>query len=645
MKKIERKDFLKISGGVLAGGLTGWVFSGAPFLGFQMSVEWTQDQYVPPKGLEKFVSAVNDACPNGCDVTVRKIGERALQLKSDKGLCPSCQVSLQLLYHPERITSPLKRVGSKGSGKFEPVTWDQALKEIASRINTLSSEGKSNTIAAINKNESISAIMLDKFISASGSRNVYYEPGLKSVTTPVLNGYVDYDFNNTDYILSFGSRLIEGWGNIPAMRQSFINWKKKGVKLVHADTISTRTASAADKWLPIKAGTEAVLAFGIANYLITAKRLNSSGAEFGRWAQMIINSYPLARAASLTGISEEQIKETAEEFMKAKNPIAVSGKGGIGISTSSAEILAVYCLNSLVKTRAASIKRNSAVTYNAEFNGLDSFIKDGEINMLFLNNSNPVFKSALGDELKKKMDKAFVVSLNPIMNDSANYADYILPSMTYFETGAAAEKPVVNPNKEAMDARDIIITLSGMVDKTKNIFPFAKGKDAGSMAGRETATDGRFSFNIEKVKGSIETLEKKIAQNNEFPLTLVPMEIPMVGDGDGLAFPYVLKTIDPGFFLKGKLFVQINKETGKKYGLSNNKSIVLQSARGKLGKVYVRLTDTVAPETIAIPLGFGHESYTRYGNKKGVNPKTIMSSEVDQLTGTADWWSTRVKIS
>ncbi len=644
MKKIERKDFLKISGGALAGGLTGWVFSGAPFLGFQMSVEWTQDQQVVPKGLEKFVSAANDACPFGCNVRVRKIGERALQLQSDKGLCPSCQTSLQLLYHPERIKSPLKRTGAKGSGKFEPVSWDQALKDISTRLNSLLSEGKGSTIAAINKNESLSSIMMDQFVSTAGSKNVYYEAGLKSLETPVLNGYIDYDFNKADYILSFGARLIEGWGNISDVRQSYVNWKERGVKLVHADTISTRTASVADRWLPLKPGTEAVLAFGIANYLITSKRLNSSGAEFGRWAQMIINNYPVSKVASVTGLGEDQIKETAEEFYKAKNPVAIAGKGGIGTSASSAEILGVYCLNSLVKTKAVEIKRNSAISYNAEFSGLDAFIKDGAFNMLFLNNSNPVYKSVFGDELKKKMENAFVVSLNPIMNDSAAFADYILPSMTYFESGSSDNKPVVKSFEESKDARDIIITLAKMVDKTKNIFPFESGLKANTLAGRETATNGSFSYNTDKVKESIETLEKNIAQNNEFPLTLIPMEIPMVGDGDGLAFPYVHKTIDPSHYYKEKLLVQVNRETGKKYGLSENKSIVLQSARGKIGKVYVHLTDTVAPDTIAIPLGFGHESYTRYGNKKGVNPKKIMSSEIDPLTGRADWWSTRVKI-
>jgi anaerobic selenocysteine-containing dehydrogenase len=126
---------------------------------------------------------------------------------------------------------------------------------------------------------------------------------------------------------------------------------------------------------------------------------------------------------------------------------------------------------------------------------------------------------------------------------------------------------------------------------------------------------------------------------------MIPVEIPLLGDGDGLAFPYVLKSIDPTVFYRGKLFAQVNRETGKKYGLSENSSIVIKSARGKLGKVYVHLTDTVAPDTIAVPIGFGHESYTKYGNKKGVNPKKIMTADVDPLTGTADWWSTRVKIS
>jgi len=635
MKKIERKDFLILGGGAVLGGLAGWVFSGAPFLGFQWLVEWTQDQYVPVKGIEKYVTSVNDACPNGCSkVSVRMLGDRAVKIESKEGVCPVCTNALQLLYHPERIATPLKRTGSKGSGKFQSISWEQAIKEISEKMNSLIKEGKGNSIAAINKNDSLDNQVMEKFIKAAGSNNVYYEASLKSITSNAIGGYINYDFERTDYILSFGAKLIEGWGASAKMQKMFTQWKNRGTKIVQADTVCTMTASHATEWVPVKPGTEAVLAFGIANYLIKDKRLNSAGDEFGRWSQLIINKFTLENVSKYTGVSIETIKKIGDDFARAQNPVAVAGKGGVGVSASSAELIAIYCLNTLVKSRAVNLMTNSGVSYKGEFAGLDDFIKNGNFEALFLNDSNPVYKSVLGDELKSKMAKAFVVSINPIMNDSANYADYILPSLSFLET--PKNKPVVQSFEESKDANDIIVELAKAVDKTKNTSLTATG--------RETGSNARFSFNVDKIKNEFDAIEKKLA-DKEYPLTMIPVEIPLLGDGDGLAFPYVLKSIDPTVFYKGKLLAQINRETGKKYGLSEHSSIVIKSARGKLGKVYVHLTDTVAPDTIAIPIGFGHESYTKYGSGKGVNPKKIMAADVDPLTGTADWWSTRVKIS
>lgn len=642
MKKIERKDFLKLGAGAVAGGLSGWVFSGSPFMGFQWLAEWTQDQYVPVKGLEKYVQAVNDSCPNGCKVSVRMIGERAVKIESKEGVCPSCQNALQMLYHPERIASPLKLDGAKGSGKYVPVKWDDAIKAISAKMNKIISDGKANTIAAINKNESLNGQMMEKFIRSAGSDNVYYEASVKSLASSALGGFISYDFANTDYVLSFGAKLVEGWNSAVDMQNVFVGWKNKGTKIVQADTVCTRTASLANEWIPLKPGTEAVLAFGIANYLITSKKMTSSGDEFAKWSQLIINKFPLAKVATFTGVKEDTIKKIAEDFSKAKNPVAVAGKGGAGVSASSAEIIAVYCLNTLVKSKAATLVKNSAVTYAG---GVDAFIKSGQFSMLFLNNANPVYKSVLGEDLKKKLEKAFVVSINPIMNDSAAYADYILPSLSFLEAVTPSNQEVVKKYKESKDAKDIIIALAKAVDKTKNTFSFSDGIESYKIAGKDSATGGKFSFNVDKIKNDIEALEKKLGQNAEYPLSMIPVEIPLVGDGDGLAFPYVLKSIDPKVMLYNDMYVQINRDTAKKYGISEGESLVIKSARGKLGKVYATLTDTVAPDTVAIPLGFGHENFTKYGSGKGVNPKTIMAADVDPLTGTADWWSTRVKIS
>ncbi|HON17045.1 MAG TPA: molybdopterin-dependent oxidoreductase [Spirochaetota bacterium] len=641
MKKIDRKDFLKIGAGAVVGGVAGYTFSGAPFLGFQWLVEWSQDQYVPAGGVEKYVQAISESCVNGCKVSVRKIGERAVKIESKEGVCPSCLNALQLLYHPERVATPLKRSGEKGSGKFKAVSWDEALKDISAQINKAISEGKANSIAAVNKNESINGLLMEKFVRAVGSNNVYYEPTWKSLTSQALGGYIKYDFAATDYVLSFGAKLIEGWGNPVQMQKVFIDWQKKGVKLVQVDSVCTRTASVANEFVGIKPGSEAALAFGIANYLITEKRMTSTGADFAKWSQIIINKFPLSKVSSLTGIAEDKIKKIANDFAQAKNPVAVAGKGAYGMSGSSAEIIAVYCLNTLVKSRAASLVKDSEISYVAEFSGIDKFAKEGNFSILILNNSNPVHNSVYGEELKKKMEKALVVAITPLINDSAAYADYILPTLSFLEVETPQNKAAVIKQNEAKDAKEIIISLGSMVEKAKAAMP-KQVSDVYNISNKEVAA-GSFSFNVDKIKNDIDLYEKKLT-DKEYPVTLVPMEVPLVCNGEGLAFPYVLKSIDPTILKLGKFYVQMNKDTAKKYGFSEGSSIKITSARGKI-KAYVHLTDTVAPETVAIPLGFGHESYTKYGNDKGVNPKKIMTADIDPLTGIADWWSTRVKIS
>ncbi|HQL81580.1 MAG TPA: molybdopterin dinucleotide binding domain-containing protein, partial [Spirochaetota bacterium] len=87
------------------------------------------------------------------------------------------------------------------------------------------------------------------------------------------------------------------------------------------------------------------------------------------------------------------------------------------------------------------------------------------------------------------------------------------------------------------------------------------------------------------------------------------------------------------------------RKTADGQGVSEGERIDIESSRGEIGSVRAHLTDTVAPGTIAIPLGFGHKAYTRYAREKGVNPKEIMTNDIDPLTGAANWWLTRVKIS
>ncbi len=353
--------------------------------------------------------------------------------------------------------------------------------------------------------------------------------------------------------------------------------------------------------------------------------------------------FDLKTTAKLTGVSEKQIKAVGDAFAAAKNPVAVAGKGASGVSSSASELIAVYALNSMVNSRAASLKKVNDLGVPAKGKaseaGLDAFIKKGALDFLIVNEADPVYKSALGADLAKKMSNAFVVALMPLINDTATYADYILPTLSPIETLQVEGKAMVNRFPAALHGGDAIIKIAQNVDAAKGSFPWKSYVDVVGQSGKKKAA-GNFNFKVSELKDQITALKKESAG-----LKMLPVELAVIGDGDGLAFPYVLKTIDADTYELGKMKVLINKKTAEKEGVSNGSSIDITSSRGEIGSVKVCVTDLVAPDVIAVPLGFGHKAYTKYAKGKGVNPKEIMAADIDPVTGTANWWSTHVKIS
>jgi len=638
MKKIDRKDFLKLGGGIAAGGIGGYVLSGAPFWGAQWLVEWTQDQYVPPKGLIKYIDSVNKNCPNGCEVSVRMAAERAVQIESKGTICPSCKNTLQLLYHPERIATPLKRSGKKGSGKFTEVSWDEAFSEISGKIDILISKGKAKRIAAINKNESLSGQLMERFIKAVGSRNIYYENSRKARETEALGGYMEYDFDRADFVLSIGARLAENWDSRIELGQKISQWKDKKVKFVHADTICTRTASMADKWLPVKPGSETILVLGITAYLLRTRKKKLKDRDFNEWSSLLQKEYTVSETAKLTGISEDLIKKTANEFYRAKNPVAVCGHGGIATDSTSHETIAVYVLNLITGSKAVSLVRNPSFSHRPAMEGIDKFMKEGEFEFLFLNESNPVYKCADGGKFRDKLGSSTVVCISSLMNESAKHADYILPPLHFLETG---KNSAVKNEGETRDSAEIITSLATFVKKTSSLFR----RPASSYKLNMKTVEAEKNCSL-KLKDTEKLIlgEKTKDNSGKYNLSMVPFEVPLVGDGDGMAFPYVLKSIGPEILYRGKFYIHINRDTAEKEGLGQDDCITVESKRGKIEDVYVNITDIVSPGTVAVPLGFGHSSYTKYGNNKGVNIKEITENETDPITGCCRWRVTPVRI-
>lgn len=651
MKKIERKDFFKLAGGAAAGGLAGAVFSGSPFHALQWVVEWTQDTYRPPQEKISYLDTVCNACGYSCELSVRKSGERAVRIVSSNSGCPFGQTALQMLYHPERVSQPYKLDGRKGSGKYKPVSWETAVSDISAKLKELVEAGKGDAVAGISRHRNLSAELLERLVKSAGSANHYYEPSLQELNSSALGADIEYDFENTDFVLSFGAKLFEGWGNPDRMNSALVEWKKKGVKVVQIDTNNTRTASMADEWVSVKPGTEMILALSMAAYLIKEKRMSGRGSGFAGWAQMLYQYEP-SKASEITGVSEEKIKELADSFAAARNPVAVAGKGAQGVSSSAGEILAVFGLNDLVRTRAVSLKEYagynlpSVAAPDAEAAaGLDDFIKNGNFEMLFVDSADPVHRSVYGRELVDKLSSAFVVATTSLINNTAVYADYILPTLTFLEKDTAVGDPVVNMfHKKAKHAGDSYIKIGKSVDTISGNFPWENYTDIINSEKRFISR-ARFSYNTGALTAALDAFTKTGEKASEYPHFMMVKEIPYIGEGDGLAFPYVLKVIDRKTFADGRMWVEVNSETAKELGLREGRNIRINSGRGRTSRVRVHITDTTAPGVVVVPLGFGHKSFTKFGEGKGFNAKEFMVSSIDPVSGNSDWWATRVKIN
>ncbi|MCK5507095.1 MAG: molybdopterin-dependent oxidoreductase, partial [Desulfobacterales bacterium] len=254
--KIGRRSFLSF----IIGGAAGSAFTPLPWKLTDDSSIWSQNwpwTPVPPDGEYSQNNTVCTLCPGGCGITVRKVDDRTVKIEgmkghpvNDGGICILGLSGLQLLYGPTRVKSPLKRVGERGEGKWEKVSWDEAISEVAKKLAEIRSQGESHAIGAIvNSNRGTVPNLFKRFLTAYGSPNFMTMPSIQDSykTTISLMQEVDaqagFDVENADFILSFGSGIIDGWGSPVRMFKANSAWKADGKKMVQIESRLSNTAA------------------------------------------------------------------------------------------------------------------------------------------------------------------------------------------------------------------------------------------------------------------------------------------------------------------------------------------------------------------------------------------------------------------
>ena len=247
------------------------------------------------RGKDNWYATLCRTCPSCEGIVVRVMEGRAKKVQGNPSYPTNmgkhsarCEAGLQALYHPDRVSGPMRRSSFRGSGQFEPIDWETGLNEFRSQLQARSE----NMLAITGPVRGHLAMVVNKFAQAMGGRHLAFEP-MDSVTYRMALKNVfdqetlpDFDIGNANFLLSFGSDLLSTW--IAPNRWSLgygefrngENRDKRGT-FYHVDPRFSMTAANADQWVPITPGWEGYLALSLA-YVIISEGLQAPGVDVGR---------------------------------------------------------------------------------------------------------------------------------------------------------------------------------------------------------------------------------------------------------------------------------------------------------------------------------------------------------------------------
>ena len=420
-------------------------------------------------------------CPDCCSLLVTVENGRGTKLRGDPAhpvtrgfLCGKVAQYLEHEYSPGRLLDPQRRVGAKGEGRFERISWDEALDAIALRLKAIAAEfgpeailpySYAGTMGLLNGEgmdrrffHRLGASRLDRTIcSSAGEAGLTEALGLRYGTEPE-------QFRHSRLIIAWGANIL---GTNVHLWPFVMEARRKGAKLYTIDPRRNRTGAAADKHFFINPGSDTALALAMM-HVIAGENLHDADyvarhTEGFEELRRRVREWTPQRAAELTGLGAEEIAGLAREYATTRPavirlnygiqrsergamavravallPVLIGSwkeiGGGMQLSTSQA-----FHLNRAGLERAdleqQALGREARLVNMTELGHALTTAGDPPVKALVVYNSNPAAiapnqNAVLGGLRRTDL---FTVVLEQFQNDTADYADYLLPVTTFLE--------------------------------------------------------------------------------------------------------------------------------------------------------------------------------------------------------------------
>ncbi len=423
-------------------------------------------------------------CPDTCALLITVEDGVATQVKGDPDhpttagvLCTKVARYTERTYHPDRLLYPLRRVGKKGEGKFERISWDQALGEIAARLGSIAARDAQaivpysycGTMGQV-QGESMSARFFHRLGASLLDRTICAEAGITGYRYTIGAGI------GTDLEQVQDARLILIWGGNPVASNLHF-WtraqeaKRHGARLIAIDPYRSLTAEKCHQHIALLPGTDAALALGMMHVLIRENLIDADYIArytlgFEQLEERAAQWTP-ERTAATCGISVEEVVGLAREYGQAAQrgePVAIRVNYGVQrVHGGGMSVRAIACLPALVgawrhpaggvqlsssgsfAVDKAALRRpdllpNPVRTINMTTIGEDLLRAASpqfgpRIEAVIVYNSNPLAIAPDSGQVMRGFarEDLFTVVIDHFQTDSADYADIVLPATTQLE--------------------------------------------------------------------------------------------------------------------------------------------------------------------------------------------------------------------
>ena len=465
---------------------------------------------------------VRGACPHDCPDTCALLttveNGRAVKVQgnpahalTDGVLCTKVSRYTERTYHPERILTPLKRVGPKGQGRFEPVGWDEALDDIAAKLKAIAARDAqailpysyAGTMGQV-QGDSMSARFFHRLGASLLDRTICASAGAEALTQTLGNkvGMKVQHFAESKLIVIWGSNPIGSNLHFWRIAQQA---KRDGARLVCIDPRQSETADKCHEHIALLPGTDAALALAVMHELIVQGWLDQDYIDRHTlgWDGLRERAlqWPPERAAQVCGVPVEQIRRLARDWGTTR-PAAIRLNYGMQrVRGGGNAVRAIACLPALTgawrhragglllsssghfPVRKAALQRPDLLgqrkprTINMSTIG-DDLLRESasdfgpKVEALVVYNSNPVAVAPHSGRVVQGFarEDLFTVVLEHFQTDTADYADYILPATTQLEhwdlhttyghTDVLLNRPAIAPVGLARSNTDIFRALA-----------------------------------------------------------------------------------------------------------------------------------------------------------------------------------------